>query len=99
VTLVCVINHEQKTCLLIEIAVPFDAFVNEVYQTKFNRYLPLCQRVNDMGYYFRTVVLVVGSLGSAHMKFVSGLKLCDVPVSMARSVAKYCSISTMTDQN
>ena len=38
----CVIDHATRTCLIIEASVPFGVFVKDCYQSKFNRYLPLC---------------------------------------------------------
>ena len=47
---ICVIDHESKTCMLVEVAIPFDVFLNDCYQSKFDKYLPLCQRIGDIGY-------------------------------------------------
>ena len=38
----CVVDHATRTCLIVEVPVPFDVYVNDRYQSKFNRYLPLC---------------------------------------------------------
>ena len=32
----CVIDHATKMCLIVEVFVPFDAFVNDCYQSKLN---------------------------------------------------------------
>ena len=91
----CVINHSERSCLLIEVAVPFDPFLNDCYQNKFDKYLPLCQRIQDMGYSCKIIVLIVGSLGNVHPRFVSGLSLSGLPNVRAKSIARYCSISAM----
>lgn len=92
---ICVIDHDRKICFLIEIAVPFDPFVNESYQAKFDTYLPLCQRIGDLAYECKIVVLIVGSLGSVHNRFVSGLLLLGLTKRCATSTARYCSVSSM----
>jgi hypothetical protein len=91
----CVIDHEAKTCLIVEVSVPFDVFVNDCYQSKFNRYLPLCQSITEKGYQCKIIALIVGSLGSVHCRFVSGLKLIGFPAGTAKRIAKYCSVSAM----
>ena len=89
----CVINREQATCELVEISVPFDAFLNECYMSKFNKYMPLCQRICDLGYRCKVVVLVVGSLGCVHKRYVSGLKQIGLQTRHAKATARYSSIS------
>ena len=89
----CLIDRDQKQCLIVEVAVPYDPFVNECYQGKFDKYMPLCQRISDLGYHCKIVVLIVGSLGSVHKKFVSGLCMAGLSPRRARAIAKYCSIS------
>ena len=75
---ICIIDHASKTCVLAEVAVPFDVFINDCYQSKFDRYLPLCQRINDIGYDCKVVVLIIGSVGNVHSKFVPGLRMLGV---------------------
>ena len=36
------IDHAARTCIIIEVFVPFDVFVNDCYHCKFKRYLPRC---------------------------------------------------------
>ena len=55
--------------------------------------MPLCQRISDLGYHCKIVVLIVGSLGSVHKKFISGLCMAGLSPRRARAIAKYCSIS------
>ena len=74
-------------------AVPFDPFVNVCYQAKFDKYMPLCLRINELGYQCKIIVLIVGSLGCIHKKFVSGLCIAGLAPRRARAIAKYCSIS------
>ena len=90
------IDHATRKCLIVEESVPFDVFVNDCYQSKLNRYLPLCQAITETGYDFKMIVLVVGSLSSVHCRFVSGLGLIGIPTSRVKRVAKYCSVNAMT---
>jgi len=91
----CVIDKTNKTCLIVEVAVPFDAFVSDCYWNKFQKYLPLCQSISDLGFRCKIVVLIVGSLGIVHRCFVSGLRLVGLPARQAKAVARYCSVSAM----
>jgi hypothetical protein len=81
--------------MLVEVAVPFDAFVDDCYASKFNRYFPLCQKIADTGYQCRIIVLIVGSLGNLHNRFANGLRLTGICGRRARAIAKYCSVSAM----
>ena len=92
---ICVIDHANKTCHIIELAVPFDSFVGESYQMKFDKYLPLCQRISDLGYTCKVIALIVGSLGCVHTRFVSGLRMAGLSAARARAIARYCAVSAM----
>ena len=91
----CVIDNRTRKCSIIEVSVPFDAFVSDCYQHKFDKYQPLNQCIQETGYQCKTVVLVVGALGSVHTRFVSGLKLLGLTPYRAKSVARYASVSAM----
>ena len=66
----CVIDHATRKCLVVEVSVPFVVFVNDCCQSKFNRCLPLCQAITEKGCNCKITVLIVGSLGSVHCRFV-----------------------------
>jgi hypothetical protein len=90
----CIIDKLNKTCMIAEVAVPFDVFLEDCYTNKFNKYFPLSQRIVELGYSCKVVVLLVGSLGLVHKRFVSGLNLLGVsPIRRAKGIAKYCSVS------
>ena len=91
----CFVNREERFCLIIEVAVPFDPFLNECYQSKFDKYLPLCQSIQELGYECKILIFVLGSLGSIHSRFVSGLRHAGIPPRRGRAIAKYCSIIAM----
>ena len=88
-----IIDKVNRTCFIAEVAVPFDTFLGECYNSKFNKYLPLCQSIHDLGYECKILVFIVGSLGSVHPRFISGLKLAGIPPRRGRGISKYCSIS------
>ena len=77
----------------VEFSVPFDRFIDLCYQHKFNRYIELCNRCNELGYHTRITVLVIGPLGLDHNKFVNGLKVIGLTTSKAKAIAKYVSAS------
>ena len=92
---ICVVDRENKKCTIIEVSIPFDAFLDECYQTKFDKYMPLCLEIQKVGFDCRIYVLVIGSLGSVHTRFVSGLQRCGVPRHKAKGIARYASVSAM----
>jgi len=75
---ITVINMDTKKVQLIEVAVPLDTHIEETYQAKFDKYYPLSIEINQLGFSTEIVVLVVGSLGSVHTKFISGLAKLDI---------------------
>ena len=90
---IVVVNKEEKSAILIEVSIPFDCHIEKCYQGKFNKYFPLSQEINDCGFHTQIVVLLVGSMGSVHKKFVNGLKKNNINGYEAKFLAKYCSIS------
>ena len=92
---ICIIDREEKTVNLVEVSVPFDAHINQCYQTKFEKYLPLSLEINSMGYYAKVIVLIVGSLGYVHQRFPTGLQKLKFSKRESKFMAKYCSISSI----
>jgi len=92
---ITVIDRENQKVRITEIAVPFDAFLQVCFQNKFNKYFPLCLELNELGFQTEIVVLIIGSLGFVHRKFVSGLKKNNVCTTEAKFLSKYCSISAV----
>ena len=90
-----IINKTDKTAYLVEVSSPFDSHLQKCYQSKFDKYLPLSLEINDLGYYTEIIVLIVGSLGYVHTRFISGLRKLNIPRHEAAFLAKYCSISAI----
>ena len=86
------ILHTYKA-FIVELSVPFDRFIDLCYQHKFNKYIELCNKCNELGYHTRIIVLIIGSLGLVHNKFVNGLKVIGLTTSKAKAIAKYVSVS------
>ena len=80
-------------CLYVEFSVPFDRFIDLCYQHKFNKYIELCNKCNELGYHTRIIVLIIGPLGLVHNKFVNGLEVIGFTTSKAKAIAKYVSVS------
>ena len=89
------IDNVLKHVTIIEISIPFDAHLDRCYNEKFNKYYPLSREMDEMGYRLTIVVLVIGSLGNVHSRFVSGLKIVGLKQPSAKCLAKYCSISAI----
>ena len=70
-----------------------DAHMGKKYEHKFQKYFPLSLEISQLGYSTKIVVLIVGSLGFVHSRFVSGLKLCGISRAEAKYLANYCSLS------
>ena len=87
------VNKAKKKAFIVEFSVPFDRFIDLCYQHKFNKYIELCNKCNELGYHTRIIVLIIGSLGLVHNKFVNGLKVIGLTTSKAKAIAKYVSVN------
>ena len=58
---ITLIDKEGMCVNLVEIAVPFDAFVHTCYQKKFDKYIALSNEIGALGYTTNIIVLVMGS--------------------------------------
>ena len=88
-------NYELKEVKIVEISTPFDAFIDNTYQSKFDKYFPLTLEISNFNFTAEVIVLVVGSLGTIHNHFVTGLVKCELPKYEAKFLSKYCSISSI----
>ena len=87
------VNKAKKKAFILEFSVPFDRFIDLRYQHKFNKYIELCNKCNELGYHTSIIVLIIGSLGLVHNKVVNGLKVIGLTTSKAKAIAKYVSVS------
>ena len=92
---ITIINRETKEVHIVEIAVPFDIHIQETYQAKFEKYFPLCIEVKVLGFKTKVIILIIGSLGHVHCKFLSGLTNIGINKKEAKIMAKFCSISAV----
>ena len=92
---ITMIDKASKTVTLIEVSLPFDAFMNKCYESKFDKYFPLSLEINQFGFTTEVIVLIIGSLGNVHFRFVSGLMKCGLTKRESNSLSKYCSISSV----
>eukprot|EP00745_Piridium_sociabile_P024546 TRINITY_DN38897_c0_g1_i6.p1 TRINITY_DN38897_c0_g1~~TRINITY_DN38897_c0_g1_i6.p1 ORF type:complete len:597 (-),score=89.74 TRINITY_DN38897_c0_g1_i6:48-1838(-) len=90
---ITVIDRENHEVTLVEVAVPFDSHIDSCFSGKFQKYMPLCLQINDLGYYCKIIVIIVGSLGTVHKKVVPGLRLLGLPRQSTKWLAKYLSVS------
>ena len=89
------IDADQKYATIIEVSIPFDGHMSKTFQSKFDKYFPLSLEINDLGFRTDIIVLVVGSLGHVHSRFIPGLLKNKINKSEAKFLARYCSTSAM----
>ena len=89
------IDREEQRATIVEIAVPFDAHIDICYKSKFEKYFPLSQELNNLGFKAEIIVLIIGSLGTVHFRFLSGLKKMNIPKAESKHLARYLSISAI----
>ena len=89
------IDHSNSSAFIVEVALPYDSFIDTCYQQKFNKYMPLCLALSEAGFSTKIIVLVLGSLGHVHRRFISGLKLLGISSQQSKALAQYTSNSAM----
>ena len=92
---IVLVDHTLKTVTITEVAIPFDGYLKKAYETKFDKYFPLCLEINAMGYRTNIIILLIGSLGHVSNKFVSGLIKNNLSRSESKHLARFCSTSAM----
>ena len=92
---IVVVNDIEKTAFIVEIATPFDSFIGRCYDEKFNKYFPLTVELNELGYYTKVIVLIIGSLGHVHKKFINGLKILGLSSRESKFIAKFYATSVI----
>ena len=97
---ILIYDKQTMKAFIIEIAVPFDAFVDTCYKTKFNYYQPLNELISlDTTYSCKTIIIVIGSLGCIHKRVTTGFKLLGFSTRKSKTIARYLSISAMIGSN
>ena len=87
------IDHYNRLVIINEISTPYDCHMSKCFENKYNKYTPLAQAIGTLGYNVQTVILLIGSMGSVHKSFVSGLLKNNISKFEARYLAKFCSVS------
>ena len=92
---IVVIDKTSKNVKIIEISTPFDAHLDKCFDSKYVKYCSLSSEISSLGFDTDIIVLIIGSSGSVHRKFVSGLQMCNIPKTESLRLTKYLSISTI----
>ena len=96
---IVLVDRDIQRVTIVEIAVPFDAHIPLCFQNKFEKYFPLSLELSELNYCCEIIVLVIGSLGSVHSKFTTGLKKLGISHTEANFLARHCSISSIIGSN
>ena len=89
-----IFDDQLKKAYIVEVSSPYDAFVDQCYNTKFMYYSPLCELINlDTTYSCKIVIIIIGSTGCVHKNVVPGLKMLGFDTRRSKAIAKYLSIS------
>ena len=92
---ITVIDHSSKNVKIIEISTPFDSHIDKCFASKSLKYTPLASEIDNLGFSTDVIVLIIGSLGSVHCRFVSGLLMCELPKHDVLYLTRYLSISSI----
>ena len=92
---ITIIDHVTQETFIVEVSHPYDLFLEDCYQHKFDKYMPLCLNIQNTGHRCTIIVLVIGALGLVHKRYVSGLQKLGFSKYVAKAIAKYLSLSSM----
>lgn len=92
---ITIIDEDNRTVDIVEVGCCFDSYLEETFCEKLMKYQPLVQEITVMGYKCQYIVLVFGSLGHVHRLATRGLRMLGFPKMNAKSLLKYCSISSI----
>ena len=87
------INETDKSVIIIEVGCSFDLYMDICFTTKIMKYQPLVECVRSLGYTCQLFVLVFGSQGHVQKLVLHALQLGGLHKSVAKRLAKYCSVS------
>jgi hypothetical protein len=91
---ILVLDKKHNKAFIVEISTPFDTFLQQCYQTKFEYYRPLSEFITlDTQYTCKIIVIIIGSTGCVHNKVVPGLRMLGISARKSKAIAKYLSIS------
>ena len=87
-----VIKNEDK---YMDIACPYDLYIENTYQDKIGKYLPLKAYLTSNEFGCEIKATVIGSLGTVHHKAIT--TLCELGLSKrpAKGLLKWCSTSAI----
>ena len=91
-----VVTHE---CIIVEVTVCFDVYLDKAHDTKVQRYNLLVECLNSNGYITKLLVLCFGSLGSVRTDVWNCLRMFSDDKVSIKNVLKYCSISNIIGSN
>lgn len=92
---IVMVNTSDNSVLIIEVACCFDFYMDTCYYSKLLKYQPLQERILQLGYQCKLIVLIFGSLGHIHKNVVRGLQIAGLQKGSAKTLAKFCSVSAI----
>ena len=89
------IKNEDKSMIIIDIVCPYDLYIENTYQDKIEKYVPLKAYLTSNGFGCEIKAIVIGSLGTAYYKTIT--TLCELGLSKrpAKGLLKWCSTSAI----
>ena len=94
--IVCVRNN---CCILIEVTVCYDLYMNLAYESKVRTYEPLVEILSNHGYDTKLIVVCFGSLGAVHKSIFNALKVFSRDTQVVKQLIKWCSTSAIIGAN
>ena len=90
-----VVKNEDKSMTIIEIACPYDLYIENTYKDKIEKYLPLKAYLTSNGFGCEIKAIMIGSLGTVHHNAITILFKLGLSKRPAKGLSKWCSTSAI----
>ena len=94
-----VVDELSRECLIVEVTVCFDLYLDMAYEEKIRRYDNLVNCLERNGYSTKLFVMCFGSLGSVRKDNWKVLRKFTADKTYIKNVLKWCSISNIIGSN
>ena len=96
---IVIINKRSKSCIIVEVTVPYDLYFSEAKNAKKLKYQLYCRLLENYGYTTKIIVLCFGSLGTIDNEVKTGLVNFKPNIEKMKELLHSCSISAIIGSN
>ena len=96
---IVLLNKQTQECIIVEVTIPYDLYLNMAKDAKKTRYKPYCALLEKYHYKTKLIVLCFGSLGIIDRDVRSGLLYFKPNSEKLKKLLQWCSLSVIIGSN